>query len=103
VALSCSAWGATLGLSDGERDQLEVAALLHDIGKIGVPDTILLKPSPLTSDEYQVVERHRQVGADILRSCCASAAVLDIVQYAGAWFDGSREAHEIRGEEIPFG
>src|SRR5437762_13927343 len=82
VALSCSAWGATLGLSDPQRDELEVASLLHDIGKIGVPDTILLKPSPLTADEYHVVERHRQVGADILRSCCASDAVLAIVQNA---------------------
>ena len=63
VALSCSAWGAMLGLTDVQRDELEVASLLHDIGKIGVPDTILLKPSPLTADEYQVVERHRQVGA----------------------------------------
>jgi diguanylate cyclase (GGDEF)-like protein/PAS domain S-box-containing protein/putative nucleotidyltransferase with HDIG domain len=103
VALSCSAWGAALGLSDAQRDELEVAALLHDIGKIGVPDTILLKPSPLTADEYHVVERHRQVGADILRSCCASPPVLDIVQYAGAWFDGSRETHERRGQELPLG
>ena len=67
VALSCSAWGAMLGWPMRQRDELEVAALLHDIGKIGVPDTILLKPAPLTPDEYHVVERHRQVGADILR------------------------------------
>src|SRR5687767_9185844 len=67
VALSCSAWGAMLGLSDEERDDLEVASLLHDIGKIGVPDRVLLKPSPLTSDEYHLIEQHRQVGGDILR------------------------------------
>jgi len=103
VALSCSAWGAALGLSDAQRDELEVAALLHDIGKIGVPDTILLKPSPLTADEYHVVERHREVGADILRSCCASDSVLAIVQNAGGWFDGSRETHELRGPELPLG
>jgi diguanylate cyclase (GGDEF)-like protein/PAS domain S-box-containing protein len=103
VALSCSAWGASLGLTEAQRDELELAALLHDIGKIGVPDTILLKPSPLTADEYQVVERHRQVGTDILRYCCTSSAVMDIVQHAGAWFDGSREAQELRGEGLPLG
>src|SRR5438874_2373436 len=77
VALNCSAWGAMLGLTDTQRDELEVAALLHDVGKIGVPDGILLKPAPLTPDEFYVVERHRQIGAEILRSCCASAAVLE--------------------------
>jgi diguanylate cyclase (GGDEF)-like protein/PAS domain S-box-containing protein len=103
VALGCSAWGAMLGLSDAQRDELEVASLLHDIGKIGVPDHILLKPAPLTADEYHIVERHRQVGADILRSCCTSANVMQIVQYAGAWYDGSREGHELEGDEIPHG
>lgn len=103
VALGCSAWGSMLGLDDAQRDDLEVASLLHDIGKIGVPDTILLKPSPLTADEYQAVERHRQVGADILRTCCTSAAVRDVVQHAGAWFDGSREGQDVTGEALPLG
>jgi diguanylate cyclase (GGDEF)-like protein/PAS domain S-box-containing protein/putative nucleotidyltransferase with HDIG domain len=103
VALSCSAWGGMLGLSDADRDELEVAALLHDIGKVGVPDTILLKPAPLTADEYHVIERHRQVGADILRWCCASDGVMEIVQSAGAWFDGSREGHDLSGEQLPLG
>jgi len=103
VALGCSAWGAMLGLSDVQRDELEVASLLHDIGKIGVPDTILLKPSPLTTDEYHIVERHRQVGADILRACCTSSEVIQIVQSAGAWFDGSREGHDLAGEQLPLG
>src|SRR4051812_25784636 len=44
VAIGCSAWGLALGLPDEERDTLEVAALLHDIGKLGVPDVVLLKP-----------------------------------------------------------
>src|SRR5437762_8083819 len=101
VALGCSAWGAMLGLNDLQRDELEVASLLHDIGKIGVPDTILLKPAQLMPDEYHVVERHRQVGADILAACCTSAAVMQIVQYAGAWFDGSREGHELSGDALP--
>jgi diguanylate cyclase (GGDEF)-like protein/PAS domain S-box-containing protein len=103
VALSCSAWSAMLGLDDAQRDELELASLLHDVGKIGVPDTILLKPSRLTEDEFQIVERHRQVGVDLLRHSCASQEVLEIIQYAGAWFDGSREGYDVKGERLPLG
>jgi diguanylate cyclase (GGDEF)-like protein/PAS domain S-box-containing protein len=103
VALGCSAWGAMLGLHEPERDEMEVAALLHDIGKIGVPDEILLKPARLTPEEFLVVERHRQIGVDILRSCSASREILRIVQYAGAWFDGSREGYDLRSEQLPLG
>ena len=103
VALSASAWGAVLGLSDADRDELEVASLLHDLGKIGVSEAILLKPSRLTPEEYLVVERHRHVGAEILRSCCASQKVLEIVEHTGAWFDGSREGYNLRGEQLPLG
>jgi diguanylate cyclase (GGDEF)-like protein/PAS domain S-box-containing protein/putative nucleotidyltransferase with HDIG domain len=103
VALNCSAWAATLGLSDEDHDLLEVAALLHDIGKIGVPDSILLKPAQLTGDEYQLIERHRLIGVDILRACCTSVSVLQIVQHSGAWFDGSREGQEVSGELLPLG
>jgi diguanylate cyclase (GGDEF)-like protein/PAS domain S-box-containing protein/putative nucleotidyltransferase with HDIG domain len=103
VALGCSAWGAMLGLRETERDELEVAALLHDIGKIGVPDDILLKPARLSPDQYLVVERHRQIGVEILRSCAASREILRIVQFAGAWFDGSREGYDLRSEQLPLG
>src|SRR5690349_11896330 len=51
VALNCSSWAFALGLEDQIRDELEVAALLHDIGKIGVPDRLLLKPGLLTDEE----------------------------------------------------
>ena len=103
VALGCSAWSAMLGLSDAERSALEVASLLHDLGKIGVADSILLKPAGLTPEEYLVIERHRHVGAEILRNCCASPSVLEIVQHAGDWYDGSREAATLKGDQLPIG
>jgi diguanylate cyclase (GGDEF)-like protein/PAS domain S-box-containing protein len=103
VALSCSAWGASLGLSDADRDELEVAALLHDVGKIGVPDDILHKTDKLTAEEFAVVERHRHVGSDILRACCTSENVLAVVEYAGGWFNGSREGYDRSGGELPLG
>lgn len=103
VALGCSAWSAMLGMSDVQRSELEVASLLHDLGKIGIAESILLKPAGLSPEEYLVVERHRQIGADILQSCCASPAVLAIVRHAGDWFDGSREGATLKGEQLPLG
>jgi diguanylate cyclase (GGDEF)-like protein/PAS domain S-box-containing protein len=103
VALSCSAWGAALGHSETDRDELEIAALLHDVGKIGVPEHILLKPTKLTPEEFLVVERHRQIGTEILRACTASPEVLRIVKYAGAWFDGTRDGYDLRSEQLPIG
>jgi diguanylate cyclase (GGDEF)-like protein/PAS domain S-box-containing protein len=103
VALSCSAWGAMLGRSETERDEIEIAALLHDVGKIGVPDEILHKPTKLTADEFAQVERHRHTGCDILRACCSSDEVLRIVEHSGGWFDGSRDGYSASGEDLPLG
>ena len=103
VAMGCSSWAALLQLPDQLRDEIELAALLHDIGKIGVPDRILLKPGKLTRDEFLVVESHRRIGVEILRSCAASPPMLNIVHYAGAWFDGSREGYDLRSEQLPLG
>lgn len=103
VALSCSAWSVSLALTDDERDSIEVGALLHDIGKIGIPDHILLKPGKLTAEEYVTVEKHRRIGLGILSHCCASTEVLTIVQHSGAWFDGSRDGYLLSGEDLPVG
>lgn len=103
VAMGCSAWGVLLGLNETERDELEVAGLLHDIGKIGIPDSILLKPGRLTAEELRVLEQHRSLGLEILRGCSASQNVLDIVSFAGSWYDGSRGNNERRGNELPIG
>ena len=60
VALGCSSWALSMEISDQARDEIEVAALLHDVGKIGVPDKILRKPGKLTHDEASAVDHHRQ-------------------------------------------
>ena len=59
-------------MSEADRDELEIAALLHDVGKIAIPDSILLKPGGLTPQELRIVEQHRAAGVEILRGCCAS-------------------------------
>ncbi len=103
VALGCSSWAMMLNLPSKERDEIEAAALLHDVGKIGVPDQILSKATKLNPDEVAAMERHRAFGLDILRQCCASQGILDIVRYAPAWYDGSRGGFDRAGEDLPLG
>ena len=96
VTLGCASWALSLDMSPEQRDIIEVAALLHDIGKIGVPDSVLLKPAALTPDEMAVMEQHRRIGVEILRSSCASPAILDIVAWGNAWYDGKPGAQAAR-------
>jgi diguanylate cyclase (GGDEF)-like protein/PAS domain S-box-containing protein len=103
VALGCSSWASMLNIPSPLRDEIEAAALLHDIGKIGVPDAILSKASKLSDDEVAAVERHRHFGVDILRQCAASQSLLDVVRYAPGWYDGSKPGFDLAGEELPPG
>jgi len=103
VALGCSAWVHRLGLPPERRDEIEVAGLLHDIGKIGIPEQILTKPGKLTPQEAAVVEGHWLVGLEILRSCCAAKTLQDILLYTPAWFDGSKLGLGVLGESLPLG
>ena len=103
VALGCSSWATMMQLNAPQRDEFEVAALLHDIGKIGVPDHLLLKPAKLSPEEAAIVNRHRWIGEQILQSCCASRNVLSVVKYAGGWFDGSKSGFDCQGNDLPFG
>jgi HD-GYP domain-containing protein (c-di-GMP phosphodiesterase class II) len=74
VALGCSSWAAAMKLDDETCDLLEVAALLHDVGKIGVPDKVLLKPGRLQPEEIVLMSRHAARTIEILVSCGARAA-----------------------------
>ena len=91
VALGCSTWALYKRLDDETRDAVEVAALLHDVGKIGVPDNIL-NSSPLDgrSDDqaHLALREHGEAGASILACCCHSTRILDAVRHAGSRFDG---------------
>jgi len=103
VALGCSAWALALKLPENERDELEVAALLHDVGKIAVPDAVLLKPGSLTPDEAALMDRYHTAGLDILRGSCHSNSLVDIVRYAPVWYNGQRSRSGIAGRKIPLG
>ena len=103
VALGCSSWADTMHLDVQQRDELEVAALLHDVGKIGVPDDVLMKPGKLTHDEAVMIERCRGVGDEILRACCGSQELLEIIQLSSAWYDGSLHGFDKHGDDLPLG
>jgi diguanylate cyclase (GGDEF)-like protein len=89
-------------LSVSDTFVFEVAALLHDIGKIGVPDAILLKPGPLTADEWHIMEQHARMGIEILDATFGVEELTAIVRNHHAWFAGSRRDPGLPlGEQIP--
>ena len=101
VALGCSSWAAAMELDEEQRDALEVAALLHDVGKIGVPDKVLLKPGRLLPEEIAVMARHAARTIDILTSCGVPQSVLEIVHYSRAWYHCTISTQDRQGEELP--
>ncbi len=103
VALTCSAWALRMRLRQEQRDAIEIAALLHDVGVIGVPDRILLKPGLLDPDEAAVVARSRHMSLEIIRQSCNSPEILDIVEHVPAWYDDSRPGFRLAGPDLPLG
>lgn len=103
VALTCSAWSVRLGLDDATRDRIEVAALLHDVGKIGIPDRILRKPGKLTVDEQLAMDRCPELGCGILQGCTRDSELLDIVRHATTWYESRRHGESLRGDALPLG
>ncbi len=101
VALLCSDWALATELDGQERDELEVAALLHDIGKIGTPDSVLQKPGKLDQDDVGELMSSRLKSLEILSSCASNTNIPKIVAYAGAWFDGQRSEFQLSGNRIP--
>lgn len=103
VALIASGWATELNLPDHEREAIEIAALLHDVGILGLPDEILSKPGNLDPDESRLMNQARKMSATILRQASADPRVEEIVEHVPAWYDGSRPAYPLRGEAIPLG
>lgn len=93
VALGCSKWAVWRKMGESQRSLLEVAALLHDVGKIGVPDRVLQKPSPLDGQEQLLMEMQNATAAEVLRGAGATQELLDIVRRARDGFvtNGDRQ------------
>jgi putative nucleotidyltransferase with HDIG domain len=92
-----------LGSRPQELQVLEYGALLHDIGKIAVPDGILQKDGPLTEQEWAIMRQHPRLGYEILNGITFLADALPIVLYHHERFDGSGYPDGLAGEEIPLG
>ncbi|MCH8051228.1 MAG: diguanylate cyclase [Chloroflexi bacterium] len=94
---------AELGLSDVEVSVLRVASLLHDIGKIVVPDDILLKPGPLSAAEMKRMRRHPADGANTLSNVPTAADAVPVIRHHHERFDGTGYPQGLSGEDIPIG
>jgi HD-GYP domain-containing protein (c-di-GMP phosphodiesterase class II) len=101
-----SRWAAQiamqLGLSEAEIEDIRLAGLVHDVGKIKVPDVVLLKPTLLTAEEYEIVKTHAAWGAKILEPLKVTA-IERIVRHHHESFDGQGYPDCLRGEQIPLG
>jgi HD-GYP domain-containing protein (c-di-GMP phosphodiesterase class II) len=93
--------GDALGLSQQDREILRIAAMLHDIGKIGIEDRILRKKAALTLAEQAQMRQHPEIGARILGGAESLAAVSVAVRHHHEWFDGSGYPDGLAGEAIP--
>lgn len=103
VRVYASALGRELGLSPLELQAVEAAALLHDIGKLAVPEHIISKPGRLTPDEFEKMKIHPIVGAEILERVNFPYPVVPIVRAHHEKFDGTGYPDGLKGEEIPIG
>lgn len=90
-----------MGWSKERCEALRKIALLHDIGKIGIPDAVLNKPSRLTDEEYEIMKSHVLIGGDILKDFTIVQDVADGARYHHERYDGKGYAKGLKGEEIP--
>ena len=93
--------GRRLGLSESELENLKAAALLHDIGKIGMPDAILNKPGALEEDERRIIESHPDVGSHILEKVQRLGPIVPAVKYHHERYDGAGYPNGLVGDNIP--
>ena len=92
-----------LALNPDEVERVETAALLHDIGKVGIPDSILHKNGPLDDDEWALMKEHPVIGERILRAIPGLGGVARIVRHEHERWDGEGYPDGISGDTIPIG
>jgi diguanylate cyclase (GGDEF)-like protein len=92
-----------LGLPASEIERIRVASLLHDLGKLAIPEEILLKPGELNEPEWKIVSEHPRIGQVILEQAGALRDAATIVLHHHEWYDGRGYPYGLAGEEIPVG
>ncbi len=94
--------GKQLGISEDDIRTLRIGGLFHDIGKIGIPDNILLKETKLTDDEYLQIKKHPSIGSDILCNAEVFNDIIPIVKHHHERYDGNGYPDNLKGENIPY-
>ncbi len=102
VSRYSEALARALNLPEKDVERIKLGALLHDIGKIGIPETVLRKPSKLTDDEWEIMKQHPVIGAQkVLMPNESLHDLIPIVKYHHEHWDGSGYPEKLKGEEIP--
>ena len=91
-----------LSLSQKEMEELQIATLLHDIGKIGIANTFIFKEGSLTEIELAITRKHPEVGAAIVEPLRLSPLILSVIRHHHEWYGGSGYPDGLVGEEIPY-
>lgn len=102
VSLFAEKFGKYIGLSDNDIIKLKRAGLFHDIGKIGITDSILLKEGKLTDQEYEIIKSHPIIGANIFESSSLFKDIAQIILSHHERIDGTGYPNKLSGDEIPF-
>lgn len=93
--------GKKLGLSDNEQSQLSLLALLHDIGKMSIPQELLVKPSKLTEDEWEIMKTHTNKGYEVANNSIELKSIADYILHHHERWDGTGYPSGLKGENIP--
>lgn len=101
VAELALAVGREMGMPQGDLEQIDIAARVHDIGKVAIPDKILLKPGPLDDAEWKIMKTHPVVSAQLIEGLEIYSSVAEAVRHEHERWDGSGYPDGLKGEEIP--
>lgn len=101
VCLYCIRFAEVLGLAENQIRTLIAGAFLHDVGKIGISDTILLKPGKLSAQEFSTMKTHVQLGVDIAAKSSWLTGAREVIEFHHERFDGSGYQRGLKGESIP--
>ena len=101
VAHYCVGIAKTMGLSGRKIEQIRIAGILHDIGKIGVPDDVVMKPGPLNEKEWQIMCRHPEIGANIISQIPGLSECALAIKHHHERFDGKGYPGGLKGDRIP--
>jgi len=102
VALFAREIARRMRLKYEKQEEIFYIAMMHDIGKIGIPDRILNKPTRLTDDEWEIMQKHPIYSGEILKEFTAISDMASAVKYHHEWYDGTGYPYKLKGEEIPF-